>query len=162
MFVARHVQITQNKNFAISLCYLSELFFFNWNWLHARLNSHYEAWSYKKKKHKKRLQDTENLFRKNLDEVEFLNGDKYESLLQIYTMILMLVVKHSQSSRNSKFAISLKYLKKEFKDEVDFLHADTHQCFLQVDFNTVGIKVSLQVDTIIIDGHDQAFSKCSK
>ena len=137
-------------------------FFFNWNSLHARLNSHYEAWSYKKKKHKKRLQDTENLFRKNLDEVEFLSGDKYESLLQIYTMILMLVVKHSQSSRNSKFAISLKYLKKEFKDEVDFLHADTHQCFLQVDFNTVGIKVSLQVDTIIIDGHDQAFSKCSK
>ena len=116
-----------------------------------------------RKKSTKRLQDTENLFRKNLDEVEFLNGDKYESLLQIYTMILMLVVKHSQSSRNSKFAISLKYLKKEFKDEVDFLHADTHQCFQQVDFNTVvGIKVSLQVDTIIIDGHDQAFSKCSK
>ena len=28
-------------------------FFFNWDLLHARLNSHYEAWSYKKKKHKK-------------------------------------------------------------------------------------------------------------
>ena len=28
-------------------------FFFNWNSPHARLNSHYEAWSYKKKKHKK-------------------------------------------------------------------------------------------------------------
>ena len=28
-------------------------FFFNWYSLHARLNSHYEAWSYKKKKHKK-------------------------------------------------------------------------------------------------------------
>ena len=27
--------------------------FFNWDSLHARLNSHYEAWSYKKKKHKK-------------------------------------------------------------------------------------------------------------
>ena len=26
--------------------------FFNWNSLHARLNSHYKAWSYKKKKHK--------------------------------------------------------------------------------------------------------------
>ena len=24
-------------------------FFFNWDSLHARLNSHYEAWSYKKK-----------------------------------------------------------------------------------------------------------------
>ena len=28
-------------------------FFFNWDSFHARLNSHYEAWSYKKKKHKK-------------------------------------------------------------------------------------------------------------
>ena len=27
--------------------------FFNLDSLHARLNSHYEAWSYKKKKHKK-------------------------------------------------------------------------------------------------------------
>ena len=28
-------------------------FFFNWSSLHARLNSHYEAWSYKKRKLKK-------------------------------------------------------------------------------------------------------------
>ena len=28
-------------------------FFLKWYSLHARLNSHYEAWSYKKKKHKK-------------------------------------------------------------------------------------------------------------
>ena len=27
--------------------------FFNWDLLHAKLNSHYKAWSYKKKKHKK-------------------------------------------------------------------------------------------------------------
>ena len=26
--------------------------FFNWDSLHARLNSHYKTWSYKKKKHK--------------------------------------------------------------------------------------------------------------
>ena len=31
----------------------SEMAFFNWNSLHARLNSHYEAWSYKKNKHEK-------------------------------------------------------------------------------------------------------------
>ena len=30
-----------------------KIFFLNWDSLHARLNSHYEAWSYKKKKHKK-------------------------------------------------------------------------------------------------------------
>ena len=29
------------------------IIFFNWDSLHARLNSHYEAWSYKKKKDKK-------------------------------------------------------------------------------------------------------------
>ena len=28
-------------------------YIFNWDSLHARLNSHYEAWCYKKKKHKK-------------------------------------------------------------------------------------------------------------
>ena len=40
-------------------------FFFNWDSLHARLNSHYEASSYKKKA-QKRLQNKENLFGKNL------------------------------------------------------------------------------------------------
>ena len=66
-------------------------------------------------------------------------------------MILMGDVKHSQSSQNSKFAMSLQYLKKEVKDEVDFLHADKHQSFLKVYFNTLGIKVSYKVDIIIIN-----------
>ena len=43
--------------------FFSLFFFFNWDSLYARLNSHYKAW---KEAHKKRLQDTENLFRKNL------------------------------------------------------------------------------------------------
>ena len=30
-----------------------KIFFLDWDSLHARLNSHYEVWSYKKKKHKK-------------------------------------------------------------------------------------------------------------
>ena len=47
------------------------------------------------------------------------------------------MVKHSQSSQNSKFAMPLQYLKNEVRDEVDFLHADEHQNFLQVDFNTL-------------------------
>ena len=38
--------------------------------------------------------------------------------------------------------MSLQHLKKEVRDEADFLHADKHQSFLQVDFNTLGIKVS--------------------
>ena len=42
-------------------------------------------------------------------------------------LFLIGMVKHSQSSQNSKFAMSLQYLKKEVKDEVGCLHADKHQ-----------------------------------
>ena len=41
--------------------------------------------------------------------------------------------------------MSLRYFKREVRDEVDFLHADKHQSFLQVDFNTLVIKVSYKV-----------------
>ena len=96
------------------------------------------------------------------DKVDFLHAGKLESLLQIDSMILMEMVKHSQSSQNSKFAMSLQYLKKDVKDEVDFLHADKHQIFLKVYFSTLGIKVSYKVDITIINWHDQAFSNYSK
>ena len=52
------------------------------------------------------------------DAVDFLHADKHESLLQTDTIILMEMAKYSQSSQNSKFAISLQYLKKEVRDEV--------------------------------------------
>ena len=124
--MTRHVQITQNNKFAISLQYL-----------------------------KKEFSDLS----KNL--VDFLHADKYESLLQIDSMILMGMIKHSQSSQNSKFAMSLQYLEKEVRDEIDFSHGDKHQSFLKVYFNTFGIKVSYKVD-IIINGHHHAFSNYSK
>ena len=57
----------------------------------------------------------------------------------------MEMVKHSQSSQNRKFAMSLQYVKKEVGDEVDFLDADRHRSFLQVDFNILGMKVSHKV-----------------
>ena len=41
--------------------------------------------------------------------------------------------------------MSLQYLVKEVRDEVDFLNEDKHQSFLQVDFNTLIIKVSWMV-----------------
>ena len=44
---------------------LRSFFLKNWDSLHARLNSQYKAWSYKKNK-QKRLRHTENLFRENL------------------------------------------------------------------------------------------------
>ena len=42
------------------------------------------------------------------------------------------MVKHSQSSPNSKFAMPLQYLKHEARDEVDFLHTDKHQNFCKL------------------------------
>ena len=44
-------------------------------------------------------------------------------------------------------------IKREVRDEVHFLHADKYQSFLQVDFNTLGIKVfykSTQSDKLAI------------
>ena len=40
--------------------------------------------------------------------------------------------------------MSLQYLKKEVRDEVDFLHVDNYKSFLQVDFNTSGIQGSFK------------------
>ena len=53
-------------------------------------------------------------------EVDFLHADKQKGLQQIDAMILMEIVKHSQNSQNSKFSMSLQYLKKKVRDEVDF------------------------------------------
>ena len=39
------------------------------------------------------------------DEVDFLHADKHKRLLQIDSRILMGMVKHSQSSQSSKFAM---------------------------------------------------------
>ena len=50
------------------------------------------------------------------------------------------MVKHPQSSQKSKFAMPFQYLEKEVRDEADFVHADKHQNFLQVDLKTLSIK----------------------
>ena len=55
-------------------------------------------------------------------------------------------------SQNRKFVITLQYLKKEVRDEVDFLHADKRQSFLQVDFSTLGNKVSYKVVLSLLMG----------
>ena len=41
--------------------------------------------------------------------------------------------------------MSLQYLKKEVRDEVHFLHVSKYQSSLQVDFNSLDIKVSYKV-----------------
>ena len=46
----------------------------------------------------------------------------------------MCVARHAQIIlQNNNFAISLQYFKKKASDEVDFLHTDKHESFLQVD-----------------------------
>ena len=85
-------------------------------------------------------------------EVEFLHAGKHENLLQIDIMVLMDMVKHFQSSQNSKFTISVQYLKKEDSDDVDFLHADKYRSVLQVDFNTLGIKAAYKAILLLLIG----------
>ena len=65
----------------------------------------------------------------------------------------MRMVEHSKSFQN----MSLQYLQKQVRNEVDFLHVHWHQSFLQIYFNTLGVKFFYEVNTIFIDGHDQAF-----
>ena len=89
------------------------------------------------------------------DEVDLLHAGKPESLLQIDNMGM---VENPQSSQNSKFAMSLQYLKKKLKLKLIFCM----QSFLKVYFNTLSIKVSYKVDIIIINGHGQVFSNRSK
>ena len=75
------------------------------------------------------------------DEVDYLHAGRHENSLQTDAMILLEMVKHFQSSQNSKFAMSLQYLKKEVRDEGYFLHEDKHQS----DFNTLDTKISYKV-----------------
>ena len=49
------------------------------------------------------------------------------------------VTRLAQSTPNNKFAISLKYLKENRKNGVDFLLADKHQRFLQIDTIILGL-----------------------
>ena len=56
------------------------------------------------------------------------------------------MVKHLQSSQNSKFAMSLQYFKNEVRDEVGFFHASG----LKVGFNTLGTKFSYKVILLLL------------
>ena len=79
------------------------------------------------------------------DKVDFLHADKNEKLLQIDTMILMEMVKHFQSSQNSKCTMSV-----QVRDEVNFLNADKHQSGLQVDCNTLATKFGYKMILLLL------------
>ena len=77
-------------------------------------------------------------------------AEKHQRFLQIDTIILYAcVARHAQITQNNKFFISLQYLKKEVSDEVDILHVDKNESYLQI-------------DTVIFDGFGQAFPKFPK
>ena len=42
------------------------------------------------------------------------------------------MIKHSQSTQNNNFGISVPYLKKGVRDGLHFLHADKHQSFYKL------------------------------
>ena len=45
------------------------------------------------------------------------------------------VVRHAQKTKKNKYAVSLQYIKKELRYEVDVLHVDKYESLLQVDSN---------------------------
>ena len=69
-----------------------------------------------------------------------------------YKLIQWFLMGMAIFSQNRKFVITLQYLKKEVRDEVDFLCADKHQSFLEVDFSTLGNKVSYKVVLSLLMG----------
>ena len=68
----------------------------------------------------------QNIKKEVSDEVDFVHAEKCESFLQINTIILIGMVKNSQSSPNNNFPMFLQDLKKKKKvrDGVHFLLAD--------------------------------------
>ena len=53
-----------------------------------------------------------------------MNISSIKDFYKVVVMFLLVIARHAQNTLNSKFAISLQYLKKEGKDETDFLQAD--------------------------------------
>ena len=48
---------------------------------------------------------------------------------QLTVSFLLVLARYAQSTQNNKFVISLQYLRKEGKAEVDFLQADKRHTF---------------------------------
>ena len=86
------------------------------------------------------------MYQKSRDQIEFFIAGKHQSFLPVsaiaflvgmasltwstknnkLAIFLLVIARHAPSTRNSKFVISLQYLKKEGRDKVDFLHADNY------------------------------------
>ena len=58
---------------------------------------------------------------------------------KIIVSLWVIIARHAQSTQNNRFTISLQYVKKNVKNEVDFLPADKLQNFLQSDTIILGV-----------------------
>ena len=72
-----------------------------------------------------------------------------KGFLKLIVSFQVCVARHAKITQNNKLAISLQYLKKKVSDEVEFLHADKHESFLQV-------------NTMILNGNGKSFPKIAK
>ena len=81
----------------------------------------------------------------NLFFCSLINAKVFNKLIVLFCLF---VARHTQSTQNNEFTISLQYLKKEVS-WFDFLHADKYGSFLQI-------------DSVIFDADGQAFPKFPK
>ena len=51
---------------------------------------------------------------------------------KVILILMMWMIKHSQSTQKNKLLVSLQYLKKEVRNGVHFLHAGKHQSFYKL------------------------------
>ena len=72
------------------------------------------------------------------NEVDFLPADTHKSFYKMIVSLWLCAVRHSQSTQNNRFTISLEYVKENMKD-VDFLPADKRWRFLQSDTIILGV-----------------------
>ena len=78
-----------------------------------------------------------------------------KSFYKLIASLWLCIARHAQSTQNNKFTISLQYLKENVNDEFDFLPADKHERFLQIDIVILG-------DTMYFYWDGQAFQKLPK
>ena len=113
LFIARHAQNTRNRKFETSFAIFSNL----------------KICNISKKKGV-------------MGEVDFWYADKHQTSFKLIPLILVGMTRPVQVIQNNKFAKSLQCLKKEVRDEVDFVQW-----------------TSLQSDTLIFDGCGQPWLK---
>ena len=83
-------------------------------------------------------------------QVIFLHVHKHQNLLKIDTKIFWVCSSIPKVPKISSLQCPYNIPKKRVRNEIDFFHADKHQSFLPVDFNTLGIKVFYKVISTIM------------